>query len=162
MECLKPKCFNSQVVAECKIYVKGHKCELCKISRQHNGTATCTKNQRCDACAHGEENCQYVGKKYCTTYPIKKGKCADYKELPPKCTTNNNSFLIINYYMLINLLDFCAQCLLSVQPDYVTQKCEIEETITKLTNGKHYLVMYYPKYHCELNHLEHFYYSAKK
>lgn len=29
-------------------------------------------------------------------------------------------------------------------------------------NGKHHLVMYSPKYHCELNHIEHFWCSAKK
>lgn len=29
-------------------------------------------------------------------------------------------------------------------------------------NGKHHLVMYYPKYHCELDHIEHFWCSAKK
>ena len=98
LECPKPKCFNCQVTAECKICVKGHKCELCKIPRQHSGTATCTKNRRCDACAQREENCQCVGKKYCTTCAIKKGKCADCKELPPKCTTNGNFFL--NYKLL--------------------------------------------------------------
>ena len=64
--------------------------------------------------------------------------------------------------MLINLLDYCSRRLLSVQPDFVSQKCEIKESITKSTNGKHYLVMYDPKYHCELNHIEHFWCNAKK
>lgn len=41
------------------------------------------------------------------------------------------SFLIINYYILIDLLDCYARRLLSVQPDFVSQKCEIEESITK-------------------------------
>ena len=52
--------------------------------------------------------------------------------------------------------------LLSVQPDFKEQKCEIEESITNAANGKHHIVMYYPKYHCELNHIEHFWCSAKK
>lgn len=60
LECLKPKCFNCQVAAECKICVKRHKCELCKIPRQYSGAATCTKNRRCDAYAYREENCRRV------------------------------------------------------------------------------------------------------
>ena len=72
------------------------------------------------------------------------------------------SFWIINYYILINLLDCCARRLLSVQPDFVSQKCEIEESITKSTNGKHHLVIYYPKYYYEFNHIKHFWYNTKK
>ena len=56
LKCLKPKCFNSQDVAECKIRVKRHKCELCKASRQYSGTATYTKNCRCNEYAHREKN----------------------------------------------------------------------------------------------------------
>lgn len=92
LKCPKPKCFNCQVAAEYKIWVKKHNCELCKVPKQHSGTATCTKNRRCDACAHREENCQCVAKKYCTTCAVKKGKCADCKELLPKCTTDGNFF----------------------------------------------------------------------
>lgn len=33
LECSKPKCFNCQVAADCKIFVKGHKCDLCKTSK---------------------------------------------------------------------------------------------------------------------------------
>lgn len=58
--------------------------------------------------------------------------------------------------MRVDLLDCGARRLLSIQPDFVSQKCKIEESITKLTNGNHYLVMYYHKYHCELDHIEHF------
>ena len=42
------------------------------------------------------------------------------------------------------------------------KKCEIEESITNTANEKYHIVMYYPKYRCELNHIEHFWYSAKK
>lgn len=134
-ECPKPKCFNCQVTAESKICIKRHKCKLCKIPRQHSGTAICTKNWRCDVYAQKEENCQYMRKEYCTTCVIKKAKCANCKELHSKCTINGN------FYILINLLDCCAYHLLSVQPDFVSQKCEIEESITKSTNGKYHLVM---------------------
>lgn len=44
----------------------------------------------------------------------------------------------------------------------MAQKCEIEESITQSTNGKHHIVLYYPKYHCKLNHIEHFWCSAKQ
>ena len=43
--------------------------------------------------------------------------------------------------MLINLLDYCTCRLLSVQPNFVSQKYEIEESITKSTNRKHHLVI---------------------
>lgn len=43
LECTKPKCFNCQVVADCKICIKGHKCDPCKISKQHSGSNTCSK-----------------------------------------------------------------------------------------------------------------------
>ena len=162
LEYFKPKYFNYWVAAKYKICVKEHKCELCKIPRQNSEIATFTNNQRYDACAHSEENCQYIGKKYCITCAIKKGKCANCQELHPKCTTNGNFFLIINYYMLINLLNYCARCLLSIQPDFVTQKCEIEKFITNSTNGKYHLVMYYSKYHYELNHIKYFWCNAKK
>lgn len=62
----------------------------------------------------------------------------------------------------MTLLDCCARRLLSVQPDFLSQKCEIEESITQSKDGKHHFVMYYPKYHCELNHIEHFWCSAKQ
>lgn len=32
LNCPKPKCFNCEVAAECKICVKGHKCDTCKLS----------------------------------------------------------------------------------------------------------------------------------
>ena len=162
LEFLRPKYCNCQVVAECKICIKKHKYELCKIPRQDSGTATYTKNRRCDTYAHREENCECVGKKYCTTCAIKKGKYANCKKLSPKCTTNGNFFLIINYYMLINLLNYCVHHLLWVQPDFVSQKCEIEEFIIKSTNRKHHLVIYYPKYYYEFNYIEHFWCIAKK
>lgn len=33
LECSKLKCFNCQVIADCQICVKGHKCDLCKAPR---------------------------------------------------------------------------------------------------------------------------------
>ncbi len=34
--CPKPKCFNCQVAADCKICVKSHRCDHCKALRQHS------------------------------------------------------------------------------------------------------------------------------
>ena len=34
LEYPKSKCFNCEVAANCKIYVKGHKCETYKASKQ--------------------------------------------------------------------------------------------------------------------------------
>lgn len=62
----------------------------------------------------------------------------------------------------INIIGCCACRLLSVQPDFSSQKCEIEESINNSSHGRHHLVYYYPKYHCELNHIEHFWCSAKQ
>ena len=70
--------------------------------------------------------------------------------------------LFVSCILLIFITACCARRLLSVQPDFKEQRCEIEESICRSPNGKHHLVMYYPKYHCELNHIEHFWCSAKK
>lgn len=89
LSCPKPKCFNCQVTAECKICEKKYKCDTCKLPHQCSFT-TCLKTRRCDACVCREEICQCVSKKYCTIYSVKKGKCGDCEDLPPKCPTNGN------------------------------------------------------------------------
>lgn len=91
-----------------------------------------------------------------------KKKCVNCKKLPYKYTINSNFFLIMNYYILIDLLNYCAHRLLSVQPYFASQKYEIDELIIKSANKKHYLVIDYLKYHYELNHIEHFWYNAEK
>lgn len=162
LECPKLKCSNCQLTADCKVYVKDHKCDLCKSLRQHSGSPPCSKIQKCDACAFREEHCQYVAKAYCSTCSAKKGKCADCEDLPPKYTTNGKLIASVSYILLICCLACCARCLLFAQPDFKAQKCDIKESITQSVNEKHHLVMYYPKYYCELNYIEHFWCSAKK
>lgn len=88
LECSKPKCFNCEVATNCKICVKGHKCDLCKAPKECSST-NCSKSRKCDACVHRETLCQCVSKTYCAMCSIKKGKCADCEDLPPKCTTNS-------------------------------------------------------------------------
>lgn len=48
LECIKPKYFNCQLVAEYNICVKRHKCDLCKVPKEYNGSITCSKNRKCD------------------------------------------------------------------------------------------------------------------
>ena len=108
LSCLKPKCLNCQVSAECKICVKGHKCNTCKGPQQCSST-NCYNNWRCDACVHKEEICQYVSKKYFAMYIGQKGKCGDYKDLPPKYTTNDNNLLIRLLSLLIYLFNLLCQ-----------------------------------------------------
>ena len=60
------------------------------------------------------------------------------------------------------LLTFYAKYFFSAQPDFLSQKCKIEESITISAEEKYHLEIYYPKYHYALNHFEHFWYNAQK
>lgn len=51
---------------------------------------------------------------------------------------------------------------MSVQPDFLQQKCEIEEKITASPNGAYPKIIYYPKFHCELNHIEYFWCNGER
>lgn len=72
-------------------------------------------------------------------------------------------YLIVyfNYYLFDNLSYF-AQCLFLLQPDFESQKYEIERFIISSIHAKYYLIMYYQKYHCKLNYIEYFWCSVKK
>jgi len=51
----------------------------------------------------------------------------------------------------------CTCALLSSQPDFQSQKCQLQETIEAL--GHH--IIFYPAFHCELNFIEYFWGRAK-
>jgi len=51
----------------------------------------------------------------------------------------------------------CAQGLLSSQPDFKAQKCQLQETI----EAAEHQVIFYPVFHCELNFIEYFWGCAK-
>ena len=70
LECYKPKCFNCEVAANCKICVKRYKC-LYKAPKECNSINR-SKSQKCNAYIHQEILCQYVNKIYCTICSIKK------------------------------------------------------------------------------------------
>ena len=56
------------------------------------------------------------------------------------------------------VLDCCAGRFLSLQSDFLEQRCEVDETITQSGHR----VLYYPKFHCELNHIERFWCHSKQ
>jgi len=53
--------------------------------------------------------------------------------------------------------DCCARALLSSQPDFQAQKCELQEAL----EAAGHLVIFYPSFHCELNFIEYFWGNAK-
>ena len=66
------------------------------------------------------------------------------KECKPKCSKTQP--------------DCCAQHLLSCQPDFISQTGRIQEVIEE--HG--HCIMFYPKFHCELNFIEYFWAAAKR
>ena len=86
----------------------------------------------------------------------------DYEDLPPKCTSNSLFFFKFNKNHLLIKLGCCTKCLLSVQPDFQTQKCEIKKSNQNSPQGQYHIVLYYPKFYFKLNHIEHFWCSAKQ
>jgi hypothetical protein len=59
----------------------------------------------------------------------------------------------------INITDCCSRRLLSTQPDFIAQECELVERLQ--CSGMH-RVIFYPKYHCEVNHIERFWCHSKQ
>lgn len=89
LECPKPKCFNCEAAANCKICVKGIRCDTCKEPKSHS--SVCSKARKCDSCAHKAEICSCTSKEYCAVCLLRKGKCIDCEDLPPKCSSNSES-----------------------------------------------------------------------
>jgi hypothetical protein len=55
-------------------------------------------------------------------------------------------------------VDCCARKLLSEQPDFKEQKGWIQETVEKMGHK----VLFYPRFHCELNYIEYFWAAVKE
>jgi len=53
--------------------------------------------------------------------------------------------------------DCCCQRILFLQPDFVSQKSQLEE----LVESRGHLCDFYPKYHCELNFIEQYWGAVK-
>ena len=51
----------------------------------------------------------------------------------------------------------CARQIFSIQLDFLLQKSAIEKSITGIRGSlTGYRIIFYPKFHCELNHIEYF------
>jgi len=160
LECPKPKCDNCQIMAACRSCVKKQTCDSCKEPIQHS-SLECSKARRCDACTARARRCTCIPRTSCDICAMKKGKCGDCEVLPPRCTSSGKYFTGFNIQNSDFGIDCCAKRLLSIQDDFSKQKCAIEEAIKNSPNGRHHKVMYYPKYHCELNHIEHYWCNCK-
>lgn len=69
----KAKCFNCKIMANCKICIKNHQCNICKLPKNH-GFFHCFKKWKCDLCLYQESICQYIIKKYYVICYLKKKK----------------------------------------------------------------------------------------
>ena len=94
--CPTPGCPACQLIAKCKVCIKGSYCTSCIKRKTHS--SKCTPKHPCDECCQRKERCQCVAKKY---YPRCAGrirkKCVNCEELPPKCTSNGKKKLFISF-----------------------------------------------------------------
>ena len=87
VECSKQRCPKCQAVADCKVCIKGVKCDSCKRPKVHS--STCGNGRECDACVKRRKDCTCVSKKFCPSCDKKKiGKCEECEQLPAKCMSN--------------------------------------------------------------------------
>jgi hypothetical protein len=107
LECQKPKCGLCQEIANCKVCIKGMKCDACKKKRkektqQHSGD--CGPARKCDACQELKNNpcpCCVVRQRCSRCEAAWKSKCDDCESLPPKCSSASNGQFILAYSSLI-------------------------------------------------------------
>ena len=91
--------------------------------------------------------------------------------MPPRYISEskffNNNFiiniiLIIIIYININI-NYCTCQILSLQPDFLSQKLAIKKIIMGIKRAyKKYQVIYYPKFYYKLNHIKYFWYGNYK
>ena len=88
LECPKPKCGSCQDMADCRMCIKGTRCDSCKEKKQHSGK--CSSQRLCDECVLRKERCQCIRKEYCPRCSESRTrKCIICEDLPPKCTSNS-------------------------------------------------------------------------
>jgi hypothetical protein len=89
IQCARPKCADCTAAENCKLCVKGTRCDSCRQDKVHTNNS-CKPNRRCDGCIARKERCTCVKKKKCprcqATPPA--GKCEPCELLPPRCTSN--------------------------------------------------------------------------
>ncbi len=75
---------------------------------------------------------------------------------------DKNIHKIISSEADYNILDSCAQCLLSLPPDFIAQKYEIKEKIQRtLDNLTGHQVIYYLTLHFEVFQIQYFWCNTK-
>lgn len=62
-----------------------------------------------------------------------------------------------NFHCPPGRVDCCCRRILFLQPDFVSQKPQLQE----LVESRGHLCDFYPKYHCELNFIEQYWGAAK-
>jgi len=63
-----------------------------------------------------------------------------------------------NHTQVSEVLGCCAFRILSLEPDFLAQKSHLEEIVEKAGHK----IIFYPKYHCELNYIESFWGATKQ
>jgi len=87
IECSKQRCPDCQAVADCKICIKGRRCDNCKKPKLHSNTG-CTSGRNCDACVERKRLCTCVPKTYCPRCSDRKtGKCQECEKIPSALLT---------------------------------------------------------------------------
>ena len=62
-----------------------------------------------------------------------------------------------NHTQVSEIVDCCAHRILSLEPDFLSQKSQLEEIVESAGHK----IIFFPKYHCELNYIENFWGAAK-
>ena len=142
LECPKPMCPACEARSRCKNCVPGKRCDNCKQPKTHSGK--CGSQRKCDRCSERSEQCRCTTRKACSDCAVHQGKdCEGCALLPSRCSAH----------------DCCARRLLSLQPDFLAQQGKVKETIEM--SGRH-RVLFFPRFHCELNHIEYYWVHAKR
>jgi hypothetical protein len=117
----------------------------------------CNSRRKCDNCERRKGSCRCVSKQVCARCKKRQENgCVAYRQ-----NVMQEVGLLAFFpqsLILINFSDCCARRLLSLRPDFMAQKCEIEERI----KAHHHRVLFYPKFHCELNYMEYYWCHSKR
>jgi hypothetical protein len=89
LQCDRPKCSDCTTAENCKVCVKGTRCNSCREAKQHSNNS-CKPNRKCDGCVARKERCTCIKKKKCPRCQAIRaaGKCEACELLPPRCTSN--------------------------------------------------------------------------
>lgn len=88
LNCDKPKCSNCQAISNCRLCVKGKRCESCIQPKIHSGK--CDKSRICDECVRRKDCRSCTLKTYCIRCKEHRSQksCLDCERMPPKCSSS--------------------------------------------------------------------------